>query len=98
MFTEHTVHVRELWNGVMCLAALAVTFVFIHYIWTATGRKGWYDDVGVQAAAAISVLMLGTSLRSFSLWMEFLWLDAGWENTFWASGTALFLTFTALIV
>lgn len=100
MFTETSVLVREICNGVMCVSALMVIAMFVHYIvQRCCERPGsFWDSPAVQGATALAVLMTGHAIRAFSGWMQFLFLDHGWNPLYWANASLPFLAATAMIV
>jgi hypothetical protein len=99
MFNEQAIILREICNGIMFIGAVVMIGIFAHYIWRRSReRDRWYRDIAVQAAGAISVLLLGHSIRAGASWMEFLWLDIGWDNSFWTAAIDIFLAATILTV
>lgn len=98
-FAASDIVVREVCNGIIFCCAAVMVYVFGHFIWIARrGNKEWQSDRAVWAAGAIMILLVGHLLRAGSSWMEFLWLDMGWDNTVWADALALFLASIAFIV
>lgn len=98
MFTETTILVREVCNGIMAVSALTMLAVFISYVITESRTEQfWYNDPAVHAAVAIIVLTLGHFIRALSGWMEFVWLDFG-KVGWWVNTVGIFMLSTILIV
>lgn len=99
MFTDQSVLLRELCNGIMCISALILVGIFVHYIYRRWRRDhDAMKDVAVWAAVAFVVLMTGHAIRAFSGWMQFFWLRMEWDANVWMNGVELFLAATALII
>src|SRR4051812_27538742 len=98
-FETTAVIVREVCNGIIFCCAAVMLYVFGNFIWVARRDKDeWHTDRAVWAAGAIGVLLAGHMLRAGSSWMEFLWLDMGWDNAIWTDALTLFLASIAFIV
>ncbi len=99
MFGEGSVILREICNGIMCISAVMIIGIFIHYVWRGIRENPhWYRDPVIQSAGAIIILLTGHAMRAFSGWMQFLWLDIGWDPDFWANSMDIFVVATALII
>lgn len=99
MFDDETVLLREICNGIMCMGAIWMIAIFVPYIYRRVRTEpGWYSDIVVQAAIAIIVLVLGHLVARFAGWMQFLWVDMGWDADYWANASDIFLTATVLTV
>lgn len=100
MFDESSIIVREICNGAMCVSAIILVCVFSRYI-LRTRREmpgGWYKDIAVHAAIAAIVLLSGHVIRAFAGWMQFFYMDVGWDPDFWVNSNTIFLTATALVL
>jgi len=96
-FTSLDISVRQLANGAMALSAFLVLIIFLRFIWL--NRKDWRTNVAAQAAASITVLTFGHSIRAFNSWAEFIFLQHGIDPKAWLPYTwMVFLVATALIV
>jgi uncharacterized membrane protein len=93
--TNETIIVREVCNGVMFLSALMIIGIFMHYMWKRRREK---FDTNLQAALAITIVLLGNSFRAGSSWMEFLWVQLNWNSGFLRETIEFFITATVLIV
>lgn len=100
MFDESSIIVREICNGAMCVSAIILVGVFSAYILRTRREmpREWYRDIAVHGAIAATVLLTGHVIRSFAGWMQFFYMDIGWDPDFWVNSNALFLTATAIIL
>lgn len=99
MYTDETIVLREICNGMMAVSAVILISVFaVYVIRYSRAARGWYNDIGVQAAIAVIILMVGHLIRAFSSWMEFLWLDLGWPQGFWVNAVGVFVAATIFTV
>lgn len=100
MFTEQSVHLRELGNGIMFISAICMIAIFSYYLVARFRIQGWKccRDLASQAAASIVILMAGHAVRAGSSWMEFIWTDVGWNNDFWANSVIFFTIASGLII
>jgi hypothetical protein len=100
MFTDYSILLREICNGIMCVSAVVLVGIFTDYIlrrWREDSAR-CFKDSAVQAALAILVLLCGHAIRAFSGWMQFLWMRNDMDPDFWANAVELFLTATVLII
>lgn len=99
MFAENSIILREVCNGIMFISAVIIVGIFLHYVWTATNNdRNWYKNPVTQSAGAIILLMTGHAMRAFSGWMQFLWMDIGWDPSLWSNSVDLFIVATTLII
>src|SRR5262245_22506471 len=95
-YQDLTIFVRQVANGAMAISALFVIGVFLHFVWNNWSYRRHH--VAVKAAIAILVLSCGHVIRSFSSWMEFLWVDIGWDIGLWLVQSWTWFTFAAILV
>lgn len=94
--TDQAIVVREICNGIMAISSLILIGVFVNYIVEKCRVIPYcYNDLGVQAAAAIVVLMIGHAIRAISSWLEFLWARFQWPEGPWTNTLAVFIAATA---
>lgn len=99
-FTEQAATIREICNGILFLSAILLVAVWVDYAFNYRKqhpRKWWRDDA-VQGAGILALLMLGHAMRAGSSWMEFLYADIGWNNSFFANSIEIFIAATSIIL
>lgn len=58
-------------NGTWAVSSFILVLALLVYIWNASKVSRFSDNVGMQFAAALSLLLTGHFIRSFFSWMEF---------------------------
>ena len=74
-YSEFSLAIREIANGVWTLSSLALIMVVICYVLRIRRvNKLWYHDPGVQFAFALVLLISGYVARSLPSWLELILL------------------------
>lgn len=76
--------VREFMNGTWAVGSLILILVLLHYLWKSAKESDWHTNVGMQFAAALTVLLSGHFIRSFVNWAEFSRVTFGLNAEHWA--------------
>jgi hypothetical protein len=98
-FTQDTALIRAYCGGVTAVSAIVLTGVFVRYIALAIrDQDGWWKDLGVQAAGALIVLMVGHIFRAASSWTTFLWVSEGWNPSYWVNSWFYIIAATVLVM
>lgn len=71
LFDTYNPLVREFMNGTWAVSSFILIIALLLYIWNASRTSRFSENVGMQFAAALSVLLTGHFIRSFFTWMEF---------------------------
>jgi len=100
MFNETSIILREVCNGMMFVSAFILIVLFASFLWREVARDKhcWVRDPVCQSAIVIILLLVGHGIRAFAAWMQFLWMDIGWDADFWTNSIELFIAATVIIV
>lgn len=70
LFSEHDLLIiREIMNGMWFVLSLALLFAYVTYALTRLRGGDAYRSAAIQAAVALAVFMLGSSVRSGFIWL-----------------------------
>lgn len=99
MLTTPQIHraLIEICNGIWAVSSFIMLLLFAWYIARRLHRPSWWKDPGIQAAGAISFLVLGHFIRAFAQWVYFIWTDPATIN-FWVLPWLALLPATALVL
>src|SRR5678809_520406 len=100
MFNETSVILREVCNGMMFVSAFILILLFSSFLRKeiVKDKSCWAFDPVCQSAIVIILLLIGHGIRAFSAWMQFIWMDIGWDPDFWANSIEIFISATVIIV
>lgn len=97
-FTQESIILREICNGMITISGIVVLMMFVHYAIRAGNVRRVLTDPVYQSAAALAILISGHVIRSFAAWMQFIWMDADIDADFWANSSEIFILATVLII
>jgi hypothetical protein len=97
-FAPDTAALRAYCNGAMAVSSLILIGIFVRYIIGSIRRPRWWRDLSVQAAGAITILMIGHLVRAATSWVTFTWIAEHWDVSQWTNEWSYFLGATILVL
>jgi hypothetical protein len=84
IYTPSDIVVREIGGGAWFFMSFALGVAFIGYVvrqrWIFSQRE--FTPV-TKTAVALALFSFGSAMRAFLTWMQFLYLDNGWDARYW---------------
>jgi hypothetical protein len=105
-YTEVTLYAREIANGVMCLLAFLLTYLFVRIIIFENDEKGTrrlrpladFRNKDIQAAVGFAVLIFGHAIRGVQQWLQYIWAHLGWDSSGIANDVPFFVVAISVVI
>lgn len=105
-YTEVTLYAREIANGVMCLLAFLLFYLFARLVIFENDEKGTrrlrkladFRHKDIQAAVGFAVLIFGHAIRGAHQWLQYIWAHLGWDSSVIANDVPFFVVAISIVI